>query len=136
MLTGTETGEIWFVYDGDCPVCSYTARALRIRRSVGDLHLVDARSDGDHPLIRRITAVGLDLDEGMVIAFGDRFYHGADALQVMALLGSSHGWFNRLNAALFRSPTIARVAYPMMRAGRNLLLRLRGVAPIGNLRGR
>ncbi|PTM51908.1 DCC1-like thiol-disulfide oxidoreductase family protein [Phreatobacter oligotrophus] len=136
MLTGQETGEIWFVYDGDCPVCTYAARALRIRESVGALHLLDARADRDHPLIQRITAAGLDLDEGMVIAFGDRLYHGADALQVMALLGSSHGWFNRLNAALFRSPAIARIAYPLMRAGRNLLIRLRGAAPIGNLTAR
>jgi predicted DCC family thiol-disulfide oxidoreductase YuxK len=136
MLAGQDTGEIWFVYDGDCPVCTYAARALRIRDSVGSLHLLDARTGRDHPLIQRITAAGLDLDEGMVIAFCDRFYHGADALQMMGLLGSSYGWFNRLNAMLFRSPVVARCAYPLMRAGRNLLLRLRGVTPIGNREGR
>lgn len=133
MLTGQEQGDIWFVYDGDCPICNHAAHALQIRKSVGRLHLVDARAEKDHPLIRRITSEHLDLDEGMVIAFGGRLYHGADALQVMALLGSRHGWFNRVNALLFKSPGIARFAYPLMCGGRNLLIRLRGVAPINNL---
>lgn len=136
MLTGQEKGEIWFAYDGACPICTYVAHALKIMESVGRLHLVDARADADHPLIHRIAAERLDLDEGMVIQFGGRLYHGADALHVMALLGSKHGWFNRANALLFRSPRLARLAYPLMRGGRNLLIRLLGVAAIDNLRTR
>jgi hypothetical protein len=34
--------------------------------------------------------------------------------------------FNRLNAALFRSPRVARLLYPMLRGGRNAVLRLLG----------
>jgi predicted DCC family thiol-disulfide oxidoreductase YuxK len=136
MKTEQEKGEIWFVYDGECPICTYAAHALRIRTSVGQLHLVDARLDQDHPLIRRIAEAGLDLDEGMVIQFGERLYHGADALQVMALLGSEHGWFNRMNGMLFRSPALAKIAYPLMRGSRNLLIRLLGVVPINNLQPR
>lgn len=136
MLTGEDKGEIWFAYDGECPICTYAAHALRIRQSVGPLHLVDARADKDHPLIHRIAEEKLDLDEGMVIQFGGRLYHGADALQVMALLGSDHGWFNRVNVRLFRSPVLAKLAYPLMRGSRNLLIRLLGVAPIDNLKAR
>ena len=136
MLSGQTTGDIWFAYDGECPVCTYAAHALRIRESVGRLHLVDARTDKDHPLIQRINAEGLDLDEGMVIQFGGRLYHGADALQVMALLGSKYGWFNRATVLLFRSPTLAKLAYPLMRGTRNMLIRLLGVARIDNLKVR
>ena len=136
MLTGKEKDEIWFAYDGECPICTYAAHALRIRQSVGKLHLVDARVDKDHPLIRRIAEERLDLDEGMVIWFGERFYHGADALQIMAMLGSNHGWFNRMNGLLFRSPMLARLSYPLMRGSRNLLIRILGVAPIENLKPR
>lgn len=136
MLTGQETGEIWFAYDGECPICTYAAHALRIRECVGQLHLVDARVDKDHPLIQRINAERLDLDEGMVIQFGDQLYHGADALQVMALLGSKYGWFNRANALLFRLPRLAKLAYPLMRGTRNLLIRMLGVVKIDNLKTR
>lgn len=134
MLTGQEKGEIWFAYDGECPICTYAAHALRIRTRVGQLHLVDARVDKDHPLIQRIAAEKLDLDKGMVIQFGGQLYHGADALQVMALLGSKHGWFNRANVLLFQSPRLAKLAYPLMRGSRNLLIRLLGVSPIDNLK--
>jgi predicted DCC family thiol-disulfide oxidoreductase YuxK len=127
------TGDVWFVYDGECPICCAAAQALRIRKAVGQLHLVDARVETDHPLLAEIAAHQLDLDEGMVIHFGDRLYHGADALQLMALLGSGQGWFNRMNALLFRSAVPARWAYPLMRSARNLAIRLRGVTSIDNL---
>lgn len=136
MLSGEGKGEIWFAYDGECPICTYAAHALRIRETVGQLYLVDARVEQEHPLIIRIAAERLDLDKGMVIQFGDRLYHGADALQVMALLGSSNGWFNRLNGMLFRNSTLARLAYPLMRGGRNLLIRFLGIPPIDNLKTR
>lgn len=133
---GQDKGDIWFAYDGECPICTYAAHALRIRQSVGSLHLVDARVDKDHPLILRIGEERIDLDEGMAIQFGGRLYHGADALQVMALLGSPHGWFNRMNGLLFRSPLLAKLAYPLMRGSRNLLIRVLGVSPINNLKAR
>jgi predicted DCC family thiol-disulfide oxidoreductase YuxK len=136
MLTGQETGDIWFAYDGECPICTYAVYALRIRESVGQLQLVDARINKDHPLSHRIAQERLNLDEGMVIQFGGQLYHGADALHVMALLGSSHGWFNRVNALLFRSAMLTQLAYPLMRGGRNLLIRLLGVAPTDNLKAR
>ena len=126
-------GDVYFVYDGDCPVCQYAAHALRIREAVGRLQLVNAREQEGHPILSEVNARRYDLDEGMVIKFGERFYHGADALGIMALLGSRAGWFNRMNALLFRSKTIARLLYPPMRSGRNLLLRMKGISKIGNL---
>jgi len=128
-----KTGDVWFVYDGDCPICSVAARGLRVRKAVGSLNLVDARTDIDHPILKEVQDLKLDLDEGMVIKFRDTCYHGADALQVMALLGTGQGWFNRMNAWLFRSRTLSKICYPPMRATRNLLIRLRGVEKIGNL---
>ncbi|MBB1248542.1 DCC1-like thiol-disulfide oxidoreductase family protein [Rhizobium sp. G21] len=129
-------GDVWFVYDGECPLCRVAAQALRIRQSVGHLHLVDARVERDHPLMARINQAGLDLDEGMVLAYGDRLYHGAEALTLMGLIGSEHGWFNRMNALLFRSPALARFTYPAMRGVRNLLIRMLGAGKIDNLGGR
>lgn len=124
---------VWFVYDGDCPICSLAARSLRIRQAVGTLTLVDARSEKDHPLCKEIREQGLDLDEGMVLRYSDVNYHGQDALNMMALLGSNRGWFNRLNAVLFRSKPISKMLYPVMKAGRNFLLRIMGIDKIANL---
>jgi len=127
-------GDVWFVYDGDCPICGMAANALQIKKTVGNLHLVNAREQGNHPIMAEINALRLNLDEGMVLKFQDVLYHGADALHLMSLLGSPYGWFNRMNAFLFRSKTLAACCYPVMRAVRNLLLRVKGVAKLDNLK--
>lgn len=125
---------VWFVYDGDCPICNTAAHALRIRQAAGELRLVNARVERDHPLVAEINRLNIDLDEGMVIKYRDAFYHGRDALHFMALFGGNSGWFNRMNAILFKSKTLARLCYPVMRGVRNLLLRLKGVPKIRNLK--
>jgi predicted DCC family thiol-disulfide oxidoreductase YuxK len=126
-------GDVWFVYDGECPICSMAAQALRIKQAVGALHLVNARLNTQHPVLAEVNARRLNLDEGMVLKFQGAYYHGQDALHLMALLGSPHGWFNCMNALLFRSRTVARVCYPVMRGMRNMLLYLKGVGKIDNL---
>ena len=115
---------IQLVYDKQCPACDHYTQLVRLRESVGELELVNAREDS--ALMTEITAAGIDIDAGMVVRMKGDLYHGADAMHVIALLGSRSGWFNRLNYALFRNRAVARLAYPVLRAGRNLLLKLRG----------
>jgi predicted DCC family thiol-disulfide oxidoreductase YuxK len=124
---------IWFVYDGQCPMCSAAAAAFQVRKAVGALHLVDARLDLAHPALAEVNAARLDLDAGMAIKYGGRLYHGADALHLMALIGSENGWLNRMNALLFRNKAVAAFAYPFMRAARNLAVALKGSGKINNL---
>lgn len=124
---------ITFIYDGECPMCTFGSHAFRVKQSVGNIELVDARAKPPHPFIAKITKRGLDLDDGMVIVYQDKFYHGRDALHLMALIGSDIGWFNKVNATLFKSEPVAHFLYPAMRAFRNLLIRIKGVSAIDNL---
>lgn len=110
------------VYDGECPVCSAYVRYVRIKESVGGLSLYNARDGGEW--IERIKQAGLNLDEGMVLIYAGRMYHGVDCIHMLALLSTRSGAFNRINAALFSRPKVAAFAYPILRAGRNLLLKL------------
>lgn len=123
----------WFIYDGECPLCKSAAMALRIKQEYGELKLIDARQDHTHPLVSVINQRQYNLDEGMVIYDGKNFYHGADALWFMARFGDK-GLFNRFNRLMFSSPAIARVCYPALRSIRNLLIKLRGVGKINNLK--
>lgn len=126
--------DVWFVYDGECPICNHAAHALRIRKAVGQLHLVDARREASHPLVAEINARGYNLDESMVIKYGNSFYRGPEALGLMSLLGTGIGWFNRMNALLFRYKPVATYCYPFMRAIRNTLIRFKGVSKLQNLK--
>ena len=123
--------EVLVIYDKQCPACDHYCNLVRIRESVGRLVLVDARLGG--PVVDEITAAGLDIDQGMVVKVGKELYYGADAMHALALMGTSRGFFNRIVFWAFRSRRISRVLYPMLRAGRNLLLKALGRTKINNL---
>jgi hypothetical protein len=59
--------------------------------------------------------------------------YGVDAIHALALMGTRSGAFNRLNYWAFRSSAVSGVLYPLLRSGRNLLLKIRGVHKINNL---
>ncbi|MEZ5792748.1 MAG: DCC1-like thiol-disulfide oxidoreductase family protein [Nitratireductor sp.] len=132
-MSAEKKDDIWFVYDGECPICQMGASMYKVRAAVGELITVDARTERDHWLMEKINAEGLDLDQGMVICYRDQLFHGDGALRIMAELGNGEGIYNRTNEALFHSPTLARLIYPLLRGARNLALRLRGVDKIRNL---
>lgn len=115
---------VTILYDGACPFCSRYVRLLRLRRAVGDVRLVDARSNC--PEVLRVTERGLSLDDGMVLISGDEMYGGAEAIRRLALLSTPSDTFNRFNHRLFRSGTRSRALYPWLRHGRNLALRMLG----------
>lgn len=118
-----ETADIAIVYDGECPVCSAYIRMLRLR-ALGDIALINARDD--HPLVRSLQAARVDLDEGMAVKIDDELYLGDEAVQRLALMTGSSSFFNRVNYWIFRNGARSRLLYPMLRAGRKLLLMLLG----------
>lgn len=124
--------DLALIYDAQCPVCqAYSARSEIDAGAAGDLRRIDAR--GSDSLVQKITAAGLDLDEGMVVRYRGEFYHGADALHLLATLAPRKGLWNRVNRFFFGSLAMSRLSYPVLRAGRNLLLRILGRKKIRNL---
>jgi predicted DCC family thiol-disulfide oxidoreductase YuxK len=127
----TTPNRILLVYDKQCPACDYYCNLARIREAAGELVLVDARDGG--PVMDEITAAGLDIDQGMVLKVGDALYYGADAIHMLALMGTNSGLFNRVTHWSFRNRHVARLLYPLLRACRNLLLKFLGRMKINNL---
>ncbi len=125
--------EPWIVYDGQCPFCSRYVRLVRLKETLGHVALIDAREGG--PQVEEARKAGLDLDDGMVPKLEGRLYHGADCIHMLALLSTPSSRFNRLNAALFRSHTASRILYPVLRTGRNAVLRILGRSKIDPKRG-
>ncbi len=127
----SEPQDILLVYDKECPACNYYCKLARIRESVGNLVLVDARDGG--PVMDEITAAGLDIDQGMVLKVGDKLYYGADAIHSLSLMSTRSGIFNRLSYFLFRAEKVSTVHYPGLRSCRNLLLKDLRKSKINNL---
>lgn len=123
--------EILLIYDQECPVCDNYCQVMRIRESVGKLTLVNARDDSE--IMAEITSQGLDIDQGMVLKMDNKLYYGSDAIHALALISSRSGIFNRLNYYLFKSKTLSRIFYPVLRLFRNILLKMLGKTKINNL---
>lgn len=125
---------VWFVYDGECPICTSAAHALRIKKDYGAIYLINAREAAHNPLVQEINQRGLDLDEGMVIYASDHFYHGKEALKFMARYGEATNIFTAFCKILFWANTISSLTYPWMRETRNWLLRRKDAGRIDNLK--
>lgn len=123
--------ELLLVYDNQCPACSYYCNLVQIKASVGELTLINARDQ--HPVMLEISEAGLDIDQGMVLKMDDTLYYGEDAIHMLSLIGSSSGFFNRFNFWIFRSRGRAAFIYPILKFGRNLLLKMLGRSKINNL---
>jgi len=126
-----DSAELLLVYDKECPLCNTFCKMVRIRESVGELQLVDARDDT--PIMQEITAAGLDIDDGMVLKMGEQLYYGSDAIHALALISSRSGIFNRLSYWVFKSKRVSSVLYPMLVFCRLMLLKLLRKTRINNL---
>jgi len=118
--------ELALIFDRECPVCTAYSCSVGVdENQASAIRRINART-ADDALVRKAKEAGLDLDEGMVVVHRGELYHGADALNIMARLAPNRGLGNRLNKLLFGNRAIARLSYPALRAGRNLLLKLLG----------
>jgi len=133
-MNENKQSELLFVYDGECPLCLMGATHFRIKDAVGTLKVIDAREDNSHPILDEIKSRDINLDNGMVIKYKENYYHGEDALHVMAMLGSNIGWFNKINSSLFKSKILSKLLYPSMKGTRNLMLKIKGVDQLRNLK--
>lgn len=122
---------IVLVYDKECPACDNYCQIARIREDIGELVLLDAREPSS--VMDEITALGWDIDQGMVLKIDNQLYYGSDAIHALALISSRSGFFNRMNYWLFKSKTLSHIFYPALRSLRNLLLKLLGKTKINNL---
>ena len=127
-----DRAEIVIVYDKQCPACDYYCNLVRIRETVGNLVLQDARDGGS--IVEEITARGWDIDQGMVVKVGTELYYGSEAIHVLSLMSTNQGIFNRVAYWSFRSKSVSKVLYPFLRFFRNLLLKLLGKTKINNLK--
>mgnify|MGYP001545960188 CR=1 FL=1 len=113
------------IYDGDCPFCAAYVRMTRLKRAVGDVELVNARDMNDAD-INELTAKGFNLDSGMIVVYEGEYYHGHEAIHMIALMTTEAGPFNRVMGTLFKNKKTAKCLYPFLVTGRNLALFLLG----------
>lgn len=117
-----EERETLLLYDGQCPVCSRYCQLFQ--KDADALELVDAR--GRPPVLEEVELRGLDVDEGLILKVGDKYFAGAEAINVLAEFSDRKSWSGRLNRWIFGSRRRAELLYPLLRSGRGALLKILG----------
>lgn len=117
------------IYDGDCPFCASYVDYCRLREAFPGAVLTDARE-----VPERIAAYrrdGMEINDGMIVIYGDAVYFGDRAMAILSEISRSGAVLQGILRVLFRRPTLAVPVYAVLRAGRNLTLRLMGRKKIG-----
>ena len=107
-------------YDGQCPFCSNYVQLIRLKETVGEIELIDVRSD--MLAQKKLTQLSVDINQGMVLIDGAEVYFAEDCIHHLALLSTSSNLFNRINKFIFKHKFLASILYPCMKLGRNLTL--------------
>lgn len=126
--------QVSIVYDGQCPVCSRLAAASRLRERAAAQELIDARSVPVDD-VQGNDLGDVDFNQGFAVVVNGEVHLGADGARMLALLTEPTGIFFRLFQLLVRGSRRSRFFYPLLRAGRNLLLRMMGVPQITHRSG-
>jgi len=77
------------VYDGECPFCRNYVRLMELRKAVGNVDLVNARTP--HPAVSKLVELGYDLNEGMAAIYGGKVYYGSDAVVLLSPMTNGRG---------------------------------------------
>lgn len=124
------TENIQLIYDDQCPLCRTYCKSLKTNENV-TLSLIDARKQS--PLLDKITAHGLDIDQGIAANINGVLHYGSDAVFEIAIR-SQKGWRSLPNRLLFNTKHKASIIYPLAKTMRNILLRILDIDDIHNLK--
>ncbi|WP_020409610.1 DCC1-like thiol-disulfide oxidoreductase family protein [Hahella ganghwensis] len=124
-MPSAEQSQIIIIYDGECPYCTKYTHFLKLKKAMGNVVLINAREQ-ENEYVVEAQKLNIDLDEGMATKIGGDWYHGADCLNILSQMTTGSDFFNKLNGMVFKSKTLSKILYPIMRAFRNLTLFLLG----------
>lgn len=122
--TASDSNRLSVIYDGECPFCAAFVKLYALRKNIGEIELIDARTRPD--LVRELRTQDMEINEGMVVIWQGHYYHGANAMHLLSILGADRGFFGGLNKLLFRNRNAAEVVYPVLATGRRVALSLLG----------
>ncbi len=108
------------IYDGQCPLCAFYMRTLRLKKVFSHVEFLDARLQDARVI--DYTRQGYDINKGLLVILGSSVYSGSEAMRVLVGCSTRMGFFNECNARIFSSPFLSKVLYPVLTGGRRILL--------------
>jgi len=114
----------YLLYDGECPACSSFVAFSRLRQLHPSLRVLDARENPE--LVEDLRRRGYEINEGMVMQLDGRIFFGAEATRQIARHARGGGTLRTALLKVIGDAPWSRALYPLLNAGRRLLLRTLG----------
>lgn len=111
-------------YDGDCYFCTNFVKLLKLREAVGIVELVSLRDDTED--VRRILALGLNVNLGFVVEHEGHILHGAHAFHYLNTLTEPRNILSQMVYRIGVYPRVSRALYPALVVGRYVVLIAQG----------
>ena len=125
MPASFDAKDSYLLYDGECPACSAYVAMSRLRQKYPELSVWNAREQPEK--VGAWRARGYDVNEGMILVLDGRMHFGAEATRMIALIGGAQSLPARGFLWTVGLAPWARVLYPLLNRGRQLLLWLKRV---------
>ena len=62
----------------------------------------------------------------MIVVYKNKLYFGADAVNIISILGEKSSIINSLIINIFKNKSISKITYPFLKIGRRILLFILG----------
>lgn len=126
--TPTDEPGNYLLYDGECPVCSRCVAWSNLKDIRPDIQLLNAR---EHPpLVALWREQGVEINDSMVLKLGELRLSGHEAVSAIARLDDKRQGLWTQAMRFISRESISKPLYPLLVAGRKLLLRLLRRKPI------
>lgn len=130
LQTKSDKNCLYVIYDGECYFCNHTAQALKIKKVVGKLVLINARESNE--LVTEAIKQGLDVNEGIVVYYLQQFYHGQEAVFLLNDLADKSTLRAKLAHLCYKNKWAIFLGYPILKLIRTYNLALQGKPKIQN----
>ncbi len=116
------------IYDGECIFCNNLSKLTKIRSKIKNVEILNAR-DLKNEIVFKFKKK-YNFDEGMLVIFKDKEYYGSKAINFLSSI-EYDALLPKIIYFPFRNLIFSKFAYPILKFGRYLFLKLRGKDLIG-----
>lgn len=113
------------IYDGECPFCNKFVELMQLKHAMPLLTLHNGRTDNQ--LINALHSNNYDLNKGMILIYQNNIFYGDKCINKLSQLIKKNNFFNKIIYLCFRNQLLAKILYPILKAGRHLWLYIKKI---------
>ncbi len=118
--------ELILLYDKQCPICERYAMYVDLKKMF-NIRLLNARQELDR--VKKLREAGYNIESGFILVIDGEVFQGYEAMMTLERITAPSGVLDRVKKIMLKIPGVGRIAYPIAKFVRFLMLRFKGIDP-------